>query len=187
MTENWCLNSSDDLTKIARNYGLNNWDELTKFIQELPYGRNKNRTNFELVLIEKKGTCSSKHSTLKEIANRNNFPDVKLILGIYKMNNINTPKIGNELSKNSIEFLPEAHCYLKINDVRIDLTTKKSDFKRIESDIIEEIEIQPSQVGEFKVDYHKNFIRNWLTKVDLNFNFDQIWQIREQCISNLTE
>ncbi|SDI60567.1 hypothetical protein [Winogradskyella thalassocola] len=187
MTKNWYLNSNDDLTKIARNYGLNNWNELTEFIQGLPYGRNKNRTDFKLVLIEKKGTCSSKHSTLKEIANRNNFPDVKLILGMYKMNNSNTPKIGNELSKYAIEYLPEAHCYLKINNVRIDLTTKRSNFKKIESDIIEELEIQPNQVAEFKIDYHKNFIRNWLTKTDLNFTFDQIWHIREQCIRNLAE
>ena len=187
MIENWSLKSNDNLTQIAKNYGLNNWTELIDFIKRLPYGRNKNRTDFELVLIEKKGTCSSKHATLKEIANRNNFLGVKLILGMYKMNNNNTPKIGNELLKNSIEYIPEAHCYLKINDQRIDLTTKNSDFKKIESDIIEEIEIQPSQVGEFKINYHKNYIRNWLTKADIDFDFDQIWKIREQCIRNLTE
>ena len=187
MTQDWYLNSEDDLTKIVKVSGVNSWNELTEFIQQLPYGRNKNRTDLSLVLSEKKGTCSSKHALIKELAIRNKIPEIKLIIGMYKMNHHNTPKIGKVLLEKSIEYLPEAHCYLKINDVRTDFTTKKSAFKKIENDIIKEWEITPDQVSDFKVGLHKKFLKNWLSNSGIAFDFDEIWRIREQCIANLTE
>lgn len=187
MNTDYKLTSKDKLTELAKSKGIETWNELTEFIKNLPYGRNKNRTDFGLVLSEQKGTCSSKHALLKSIANLNNVPNIELIIGIYRMTELNTPKIGTELTYNSIEFIPEAHCYLKINGKRVDLTTKKSEFKKIEKDIIQEKEIEPEQVAEFKVAYHKKFIESWLKESDSEFEFDQIWQIREKCIENLTE
>lgn len=187
MNTNYKLTSKDKLTELAKSKGIETWNELTEFIKKLPYGRNKNRTDFELVLSEQKGTCSSKHALLKSITDLNNIPNIELIIGIYRMTESNTPKIGTELSKNSIAFIPEAHCYLKINGKRTDLTTKKSEFKKIEKDIIKETEIRPDQVSEFKVDYHKKFIKSWLKESNSEFEFDQIWRIREKCITNLTE
>ena len=180
------LISNDELTSFIKGKGIQTWEELVEFVQSLPYGRNSNRTDFGLVIIEKKGSCSSKHSLLKKIADLNNVPNVKLILGIYKMNKNNTPNIGNVLINNSIDFIPEAHCYLKIDGKRIDITTFQSDFERLEKDIIQELEIQPEQVAEFKVEYHKGYLKNWILKNNIERNFDEIWQIREQCIGNLT-
>ena len=187
MNTEYKLTSKDKLTELAKSEGIETWNELTEFIKNLPYGRNKNRTDFGLVLSEKKGTCSSKHALLKSIADLNNVPNIDLVIGIYRMTELNTPKIGKELTKNLIGFIPEAHCYLKINGKRTDLTTKKSEFKKIEKDIIEETEIRPEQVSEFKVDYHKKFIESWLKETESEFEFDRIWQIREKCITNLTE
>lgn len=187
MNTDYKLKSKDKLTELTKSNGVETWNELTNFIKNLPYGRNKNRIDFGLVLSEKKGTCSSKHALLKNIADLNNVPNINLVIGIYRMTELNTPKIGAELTKNSIEFIPEAHCYLKINGKRTDLTTKKSEFKKIEKDIIQEKEIEPEQVAKFKVEYHKKFIENWLKESNSEFEFDQIWKIREKCITNLTE
>ena len=46
---------------------------------------------------ENKGTCSSKHAFLKKVADWNNIKNVKLILGMYQMNELNTQKIGNTI------------------------------------------------------------------------------------------
>lgn len=181
------LLSTDALTLLARSNGINTWNELKTFIRQLPYGRNKNRIDPGLVLSEKKGTCSSKHALLKRLADLNNIPEVKLFIGIYRMNEINTPGIGTVLTAHSVDFIPEAHCYLKISGKRADLTAAASDFKKIEKELIREIEIQPVQVAEFKVDYHKKFIKKWLKEMNPGFSFDQIWQLRGQCITNLTE
>ena len=102
------------------------------------------------------------------------------------MNEINT-KIGTILSDNSIDFIPEAHCYLKIDENRIDCTTPKSNFAKIEKDILEEIEIDPFQVGKFKIEYHQNFIKKWLSDSNATITFEQLWAFREQCITYLSQ
>ena len=181
------LSSNDGLTHLANNQGIFSWKQLTDYIKNLPYGRNANRTDLSLVLSEGKGTCSSKHALLKQIADLNNIPDIKLIIGVYRMNQTNTPKIGTSLSDHSIDFIPEAHCYLKINGERIDFTTSSSEFQRLEADIIQELEIEPWQVSDFKVEYHKDFIKQWLKESKSSFSFEEIWQIRERCIANLAE
>ena len=145
MRTDYKLVSKDELTATIKDSGIKTWNELIQFIKELPYGRNSNRTEFRLVIIEKKGSCRSKHALLKKIADLNGIQNVKLVLGIYKMNQQNTPNIGNVLLENDIEFMPEAHCYLKIDEKRIDITTNNSDFDKIERDILNELEIEPEQ------------------------------------------
>ncbi len=187
MNTNYKLSSKDHITEIAKSYGIDYWNNLMEYVKNLPYGRNENRTNLELVLTEGKGTCSSKHALLKTIADLNGVPNVDLIIGIYRMTALNTPIFGTILNSNSIEYIPEAHCYLKIKGKRIDLTSSKSGFEKIEKDIIQEKTISPSQVAKYKVEYHKSFLKNWLQETNIEMALEQIWRIREKCIENLTE
>ena len=164
-----------------------NFEELIDKVKNIPYGRNANRYDFTLVLSENKGTCSSKHAFLKDFADKNEIKNVKLYIGIFKMNEVNTPKLGDLLSKNNINYIPEAHCYLKINQIPVDATTSDSFYDKIKHDILEEIEIIPNQVSDFKVAYHKAFLKKWIKETNQNNNFEEIWKIREQCISKLSE
>ena len=164
-----------------------NFKELIDKVKNLPYGRNTNRYDFSLVLSENKGTCSSKHAFLKDFADKNEIENVKLYIGIFKMNEVNTQKLGDLLTKNNIKYIPEAHCYLKINQIPVDVTTSDSFYDKIKHDIIEEIEIIPNQVSDFKVEYHKAFLKKWIKETNQNNTFEEIWRIREQCISKLSE
>lgn len=158
--------------------------ELVKKVKLLPYGRNSNRFDFSLVLSEKKGTCSSKHAYLKDYALKNNIEGVKLFIGIYKMNAKNT-NIGSILRDNNLDYIPEAHCYLSVENQYIDVTHKNSSIENLRADILEEIEIEPFQVIEFKIKYHQEFIKKWIHANAINFTFEQLWSIREQCIGKL--
>ena len=180
------LQSNDDLTLQLKNKGITTWNALTEYIMNLPYGRTTNRTDLSLVLTEQKGTCSSKHAFLKQVADLNALPNIKLILGMYKMNTINTPKIGNVLTENRIDFIPEAHCYLSIDGERKDFTSRNSDFKRLKNDILLEQDIESFQAAQFKVDFHKAYIKTWIKSENLPFHFDEIWNLREACIRNLS-
>ena len=164
-----------------------NFDELINKVKNIPYGRNTNRYDFSLVLSENKGTCSSKHALLKDFADKNEIENVKLFIGIFKMDEVNTPKLGDLLSKNNIKYIPEAHCYLKINQIPVDATTSDSFYDKIKQDIMEEIEILPNQVSDFKVAYHKAFLKKWIKETNQNNTFEEIWRIREECISKLSE
>ncbi|WP_445717344.1 hypothetical protein [Flavobacterium sp.] len=160
--------------------------ELIDKVKNIPYGRNANRYDFSLVLSENKGTCSSKHAFLKDFADKNEIENVKLYIGIFKMNEVNTPKISDLLSKNNINYIPEAHCYLKINQIPVDVTTSDSFYDKIKNEIIEEIEIIPNQVSDFKVEYHKAFLKKWIEETNQNNTFEEIWEIREQSIEKLS-
>ncbi len=183
----YTLRSDKKLSKLVQEKGIGTWNELLSYVRQLPYGRNSIRTDFSLVITEGKGTCSSKHAFLKAVAEENNMANVKLILCIYRMTERNTPGIGTELTENGIDFIPEAHCFLRIDETGIDVTNATSDLKEIALDIMEESEITPEQVGDFKVEYHKDYIRNWIYKMEMNFSYAEIWNIRENCIANLAK
>lgn len=181
------LNSNDGLTQLIRSKSIITWSDLLEYVKNLPYGRNANREDFSLVIKESKGTCSSKHALLKKVADNNNIKNVKLVISIYKMNQHNTPGISNILTDNDLDYIPEAHCYLKINNQILDVTSSKFDLPNIDIDIMNEIEITPEQVSQYKIEYHKNFLENWINVQGLNISLTELWDIREQCINRLAE
>jgi hypothetical protein len=156
-------------------------------VGNLPYGRNKNKNDLSTVLNEMCGTCSTKHALLKQLCDENNFHDVKLFVGLFKMNKNNTPEVTDTLKRNKLKYLPEAHCYLKYHSSILDFTKSNSKPAAFINFLIEEMEIVPNQITGFKVAYHKNYLRTWLLQnSNINFTLSEIWKIREQCICDLT-
>lgn len=184
--ENFSLISKDDLTTLLIDQGIYTWNSLTDYIQNIPYGRNTNRTDAKLVITENRGTCSSKHALLKRVADLHGINSLQLIIGIYKMSPENTPQIGTILHKKNLDYIPEAHCYLKYKSEVIDVTSNQSDFDQIKAAILLEHVIEPNQIGDYKIKFHQDFIKSWITKEKLKYSFNELWIIREQCISNLS-
>ena len=180
------ITSSGKLSQLVRAKGIYTAEQLIQSIQNMPYGRTKNRSNLSLILTENKGTCSSKHAFIKAIATENRFNDLQLIIGVYKMTESNTPNIGNEIERHNLDYLPEAHCYLKFKNQPLDITSENSDFEKIKNVILEEIEIEPNQIGQFKVELHQNYIKNWIVEKEIPMSFERVWAIRENCIINLS-
>lgn len=172
---------------LLRNKSIHSFEALMQFVKALPYGRNSNRENFGLVIQEAKGTCSSKHAYLKSVAEENKFSDVKLILGIFKMSGSNIPEIKSVLAQYSLPYIPEAHCYLKVNDKRIDCTNLSFDINDHLEDILIEKEISPSDVNDFKIQFHQDFIQSHITKMNWDITLEKLWEIREQCIQVLSQ
>jgi hypothetical protein len=181
----YAISASDPLSKLIKSEGIKSWDKLMDYVQKLPYGRNKNREDLRLVMVERKGTCSSKHAFLKQVADLNQIPEVKLILGMYQMNAANTPQIGETLEGSGLDYVPEAHCYLNMNGTNKDLTFPNSDFSKLENNLIQEIEIEPRQVNQFKVDYHQEFLRAWIKEKNIALSFEEVWDLRETCIRQI--
>lgn len=73
--------------------GLSDYRESARHVRNLPYGRNSDRSEWRLVLQEGRGTCSTKHALLAELARENSLP-VALVLGVYEMDGANTPGVG---------------------------------------------------------------------------------------------
>jgi hypothetical protein len=163
-------------------YGNRDYHAAARHVWRLPYGRNSERANYGLVLVEGRGTCSTKHALLAALAREHDRP-VELWLGIYEMNEDNTPGVGPVLRGYGLDSVPEAHCYLACKGVRVDLT-RAEPTQPIE-DFLHEESIEPEGIGAYKVDTHRACMREWALK--RNLDFEQVWWIREECIVALSE
>ena len=161
--------------------GIVSFHDACEYILQLPYGRTSDKTDWTLVLIEGRGTCSTKHALIATLAEELEV-DVHLMLGIYPMKESNTPGVGNILDNSEYDFLPEAHCYLKYKEERIDITGLSGSNTGPISELILEKRIVPSQIGKYKQDFHQNYIKQWRKAS----KFNEIWSLREACIKALS-
>jgi len=161
--------------------------EAIEFIKNLPYGRTVDRANPDLVLKELKGACSTKHALLKKVALEQGLGNVKLYLCMFKMSGSNIPVLAKLLDKHQVAYIPEAHCVLQIGNKFIDVTSLTSNYDNLKDDVLKLIEIQPEQIGDFKVNYHQSYLKKWLKESDSKYSFEEFWRIREQCITALSE
>ncbi|SDB90662.1 hypothetical protein [Shouchella lonarensis] len=168
--------------------GVTNFHEAVTFVHQLPYGRNTDRTEYESVLTERKGTCSTKHALLSALCIEQAVEEVKLLTGIYEMEESNTPGVGQVLHAYGLQSIPEAHCYLKYRGKRFDFTRFHHAGEPIRTFLVEQ-EITPVQIGDFKLAFHRAVMAQWLNERELHRTFDvpRLWYIREQCIEALAE
>ncbi|WP_353779933.1 hypothetical protein [Winogradskyella sp. 3972H.M.0a.05] len=177
--------SNEPLSKTLKAQDVSSFAQACDYIRNLPYGRNSDRSDFNLILREEKGTCSTKHAFLKQLAIENNIP-VELCIGVYKMNAENTKGIGSVLDANQLDYIPEAHCYLKFEGKRYDFTKQNSNANMFESVLLFEASIQPEQIGDYKVALHQDYIKSWIASEGIPYAFEDVWTIREACIANLS-
>ncbi len=162
--------------------------EACSFIQNMAYGRNTDKNDLLTLFVENKGTCSTKHGLLKQLALENGDAHVKLFLGIFKMGPSNTSKVSETLARHNLDYIPEAHTYLKYHNCYFDFTRKGSSPDDFTSDLLMEVEIQPYEISEKKIEIHRAYLNQWLNdNKGILFSLEEIWAIREQCIGDLAE
>lgn len=183
------LMPAGDVTRAFLKIGLPDYRAAARHLNHLPYGRNLSRTEVLAVLREGRGSCSTKHALLRELAIEQTL-EVALVVGIYQMTERNTPGVGRVLAKYSLDFVPEAHCYLRYLDQRVDVTRALvAGAAEPIAHFLHEEEISPQQVGEYKLGLHQNFLRRWLAEnpaIAARHDFDALWRIREECIAALS-
>jgi hypothetical protein len=162
------------------------FNQAADFVKQLPYARNTDKTDPHILFKEGCGTCGTKHAALCRLAQEQGHDEVVLWMGIFRMNRINTPRVVPLLDKFQLPYIPEAHNYLRINGSILDCTWSNSSASNFENDLLEEIIIQPDQIGAYKVSWHKNFLKTWCNDQKLQYTPEEIWDIREKCIAALS-
>lgn len=167
--------------------GIHSFSEAAQFVASLPYGRISNSGRPQLVLQEQRGTCSSKHACLALLAAESGRVEWQLTVGIYKMNELNTPGTGEVLSRYGMEYMPEAHTYLVCGGKRYDFTGLASGASSFEETLLKEYSITPEQAGSFKAGLHKGFLNEWLkNEPGITMGLEEVWRVREACINALS-
>lgn len=184
---NFDIQSASPVSGHFLDEGIRNFHQAALFIRDLPYGRNADKKNLTTVFTDGCGTCSTKHALLKLLCEENNFADVKLILCLFRMSASTTPEIARTLAKYNLSYIPEAHNYLRYGGQILDFTKPGFPIPDFEDHLIEEIEIEPDQITDFKVSYHKNYIDTWLSQnPETPYSPAELWAIREECIQDLS-
>ncbi|MDF2517357.1 MAG: hypothetical protein K0R59_2653 [Sphingobacterium sp.] len=175
------------VSKSFNNLRIKSFAEACNWVESLDYKRNHNKSN-KLVLFEEKcGTCSTKHALLKRLADENGNKTLKLMLGIFTMNNKNTPAIKDVLTKYDLKYIPEAHNYLRNHNHILDFTGIGVNETKFELDLLEEVEIIPDQITDYKVQYHKDYLSRWIQTNKIPYTLNKLWEIREECIAALAQ
>lgn len=167
---------------------ISTFQDACEFIARLPYGRNLDKNDLKTIFSDNCGTCSTKHATLKKLAQENDFEGLNLMLGIFKMNAENTVAITGTLRKYNLEFIPEAHNYLKFENKILDFTKSNSNTSDFEDSLLLEMEMLPNQISNYKVEFHKEFLKKWLTEnPEIKLDLEKLWKVREKCIEDLSK
>lgn len=173
-------------TDLVKQIGLKTLHEVAHWVWRLPYGRTSDRSNYLLLPQELRGACSGKHAFLAKVAEETDVA-LRLHIGIFMMNRENTPQIKATLDEVALLAIPEAHCFLKYKESNYDFTRyTKEKSPELNASFLVEQEISPEQIGEYKVNYHRNWLRNWAIETNQSLSFDELWSLRERCILALS-
>ncbi|MDR0801716.1 hypothetical protein [Fluviicola sp.] len=184
--KNFELSSSELYSVAFRDQGVHSFVEACNYIAQLPYGRNANREDFSLVLSERRGTSSSKHALLAELALENGRPEVELIAGIFLMSGETHTKLVPFFENKPYASLPECHCYLRYKGERFDFTDTSETLKRIIPKLVREQRIDPGQVCDWKIVIHQDYLKRWLNRNPaVGMTLEEIWKDREEVITLL--
>jgi hypothetical protein len=158
--------------------------DLAHLVRDLPYERCTPGDDPYQVLTERCGTCSSKHRLLAVAARDSGHAELKLMVGIFRMSEANTPGVGRVLSRAGQPFIPEAHCYLVSTNERFDFTGltggQESPFAVIEAEYVVDPDVLPGEKSRL----HRRAIDAW--RVEVGLSFDDAWMLREECIAALS-
>jgi hypothetical protein len=176
------------ISKNLKTSGIRSFHQLAEQVWQLPYGRNADKYHPETIFTDQCGTCSTKHALLQMVMDEHGRKETRLILGIFRMNGKNTPKIQQVLEQYQLNYIPEAHNFLRTKDGIADFTGHGFDPLNYEQDMMHEIQLEPMQIVDFKIAYHKDFIADWIrTNPQGNYSASDLWKIREACIQALSE
>jgi hypothetical protein len=174
-----------DVSAAFRARGCRTFRDAAGVVWNLPYGRNADRADYRLVLVEGRGTCSTKHALLAALAIEQKIA-IELRLGIYEMSDANTPGVGPVLERAGVSAIPEAHCWLRYFGADIDLTMPPG-LPAVARSFLHEETISPDQISAYKARVHGRFLADWLARQShADMTLDDAWRIREACIAILS-
>lgn len=174
------------ISQLCLNQGMSHLEDVITHLRKLPYGRNSDKRDLALVLLEEKGTCSAKHALLAQLAAENGVGEIKLALCTYNLSAVTHPEAATVLERYGLPGIPEARCFIKYRGGIYNICGHRSPNN---PEVVSEIEIAPMQTATFKRRYHRNYIENWLQieKLNRKWRTEDIWQVREACIEAAEE
>lgn len=164
-----------------RERGCHTLGDASRLLTVMPYGR-PTMCGIDGVLMEGRGTCSSKHALFVALCREVGIR-AELVIGFFLMTEANVPGVHAVLAAANLEGILEAHCIAQLPDGRLDITGLPSGEGKIE--LQDFIEIEPEAVA-VKAELHRNSLGRWAAASNIPLSMDELWSIRERCIAALS-
>ncbi|MBW4647035.1 MAG: hypothetical protein KME23_29320 [Goleter apudmare HA4340-LM2] len=153
------------------------------WVQNLPYGLNSNNENSLIIFTEKCGTCTTKHGVIARLAQELEIGLYKN-LGFYRLNNEIVTGIDEIIQPHGLTFMPEIHCFLEYNSIKIDLTAGNCNGKnKTIQDYDFVVRVNPDLTKEEYDNYYMSYLpKYFLIEPQLaELGIPQILQLLELC------
>lgn len=180
------LDPDAPIGRAFRERGVRTLHEALDFEWALPYHRNAKPEDPLAPLVEGCGTSATKHALLLRLSREVRFV-VSLQLAFFYMDAENTPEVAGVLESAGLERIPEARCFLRRVDRRIDVTHPNANVNIQPRELFGEETIRPEQVLEYKHQIHRGIMERWARTADAaGLSPDKLWEVRERCIAVLS-
>ena len=178
------LSEGGHLASALERRGVSSFRDAGRYVRSLPYGRPSERPAFLHVVGEGRGTCSSKHACIAALAREVGI-GLRLMLGVFDMDEANTPGVGPVLAAANVASLPEAHCWIEMANGPVDLTKEGADADLAKRRFRLVQEITPEQSEAYKQSFHRTAFASCAAATALGFEAG--WALREECIAALAD
>jgi len=165
--------------------GFSRFDILAAHVKALPFGHARRPGDSLATLREAQGTNSSKHHLLATVAQHCGHPEVVLTVGIYAMSGLNTPAIGAILEAASVSSIPQTHCYLTVDNQRLDLTGPSHVSVSPLRSLTAEFFLTPDKLAERRGPLQQQALVQWATHQGMSF--EAAWALRQACLAVLPD
>lgn len=150
--------------------------DAARLVWDLPVSAPRH-PGLEAVLRDGTGTGPMKHALLAALAEEAGLP-VDLWLGLYVVDVLNTPAVGQVLAAYGLKGFPEVHVVLGVGDERVDLTQPGQ--VRPVLAFREEERIRPDQIGAYATAWHRERLEAWAETQGLAPS--TLWDARSEAI-----
>ena len=166
--------------------GIHSFHEACQFIASQVLNANYTVANREDQKIDGPLSNAAKHSILAKIAEENFQDEIELVAGIFMMSSETHPEFQTFLDSYKLITIPEIHCYLRYKGERFDFSSNAPKLPLIEKKITREQRIEPHQIGEWRMEIHKDYLKRWISrKPEINQSFEEIYSKRNEFYKTL--
>lgn len=181
------ISASGPVSKAFLDLGIRSFRDACRYVHELPYGYNSNRSDLMILFLEKKGSCMTKHAVVATLARESDLPIHKHI-GIYAMTEEIVSGAKDLTDRFRLPSIPMLHCFLQYRDFRVDLTEGNQNGKnRAIDDFLHTEQVAPDISAKEEYLLYRNAVKDEILKRS-GFNgveIKRILQAREEGIKLL--
>lgn len=175
------LSESSETARLFLDLDIVDFHRAARHVSTLPFVDGAERDDWAERVLDGQGTRAAAHALLARPAAEHGVP-VQLMLGVYELNEANTPAAGDVLRRFGMTEVLDADCHLAYGGERLLLTPGVSVDDRA---FLHEEPITPGQIGAHKRTVYQRHLWDWA--VARGMTTGEAWEVRQACVAALAD